>query len=674
MKPAVVLPPLLLLGMSSEQTAPEILPRMDSGIEVRPLDEPVEVRPLDERVEVRPLDERVRILTPPTPPGEQRGTAPRPLPAIDASKSEIGRKRKTAGAEQDSEKAAQAAYDQAVAAAITAFDAQDYAQSAEILIGLWPRIQDQADVGMMVLLGYAAMHSNRETLAIEAMTKAAELTGDDEILQSLADVLHHFERYEDASAVIARITPSPDRDARLAELAMIRAERARQTGDHGTAHALLLANEEILPPAGLEQLGWQLYERGQAEQAAARFEAAYRQAPSESRAQGLVFSLHSLNDHARLLTIVEETEGPLDQLIDENVRNRIAAGHHHFSVDSQARLEAVSTLAGGTPPGMSLRLGPEIRKKRGTPGEGKLSQRGLMLEANWQDAANDLHLEIEHQRADNHVERATGQRVYGLWRHRLESGLQTRLGLGRTLSGGAVGPALIGEVGLEYQQADHGGGLRLFRGGNEESLLALAGQRDPTTGASWGRVLETGVQLDGRLNPGEWEVIGSLTFSTLSGEQVADNRKVELYAHALHPVASVNGLRLGPELYSARFRHNLGFFEPGHGGYFSPSFHLKPGLLADYNQRIGERVDIEARAGLGWAWNRQAAADGNPLRGEEPGKYAASRDNGIAYHGRIQATWEITPHWQAGLHAGGQKSPEYTDWQGGVFLQWRWGK
>jgi len=102
--------------------------------------------------------------------------------------------------------------------------------------------------------------------------------------------------------------------------------------------------------------------------------------------------------------------------------------------------------------------------------------------------------------------------------------------------------------------------------------------------------------------------------------------------------------------------------------------HIKPGLLAEYNTRLANRVDIEARTGLGWGWNRQASADGNPITGKQPGKYAATRDNGLAYHGQLQAIWNITPTWQMGLHASGQKGPEYTDWRGGLFIQRRWEK
>lgn len=562
-----------------------------------------------------------------------------------------------------------ARYDRIAQAAIRAFNSEHYTQSIELLTTLRADMRANNDTGMMVLLGYAAMHADREQLAIDVMREAADLAEDNQRLQALVDVLLHFARYDDAERVIARMPPSPERDAVTARLVMASAEQARAAGDPAQAHAQLLANQALLPPAGLEALGWGALERAQFAQAADSFEAAYRQAPSDDRARGLIFALHSLNRHAHLLALAEETEGPLTQYLDDSVRRHIAAGHRHFLLDDDARLTPTSAPSADSAPSTAIRLAPRVREKRGTPGEDRLAQQGVVLQLHHQGQHNQLHIELEQQRADNEVAQASGQRAYAVWQHRLDTGIESRLGLGRSLSGGAVNAAPIGEVGIAYRQAEHGVGARLFRTDNDESLLALSGQHDPVSNTDWGRVLETGAQLDGYLNHDTWSLSGSLTLAELHGQDVADNRKMELYLQALRPVSAIEGLRVGPELYGSRFQHNLSAFEVGHGGYFSPDYYWRPGLQAVYDNRVTDQLDLQAALGVGWGWSYQADADGNPLTGAEPGKYAATRESGATYQGRLQAGWQFSPSWTAGMRLGGQRSPAYRDWQSALFIE-----
>jgi len=88
--------------------------------------------------------------------------------------------------------------------------------------------------------------------------------------------------------------------------------------------------------------------------------------------------------------------------------------------------------------------------------------------------------------------------------------------VGQTLSGGAVSHAASGEAGLGYSFADGGVGVRLFRRGNEESLLALSGSLDASTGIRWGRVLERGVALNAYHKDDSWDKMGSLVISISS--------------------------------------------------------------------------------------------------------------------------------------------------------------
>jgi len=436
--------------------------------------------------------------------------------------------------------------------------------------------------------------------------------------------------------------------------------------------------------AAREVQGWSLLRLGRHEDAADQFTQAYQAERSLGAARGLVTSLHALKAYGRLLDIARASPGPLDQLLGPDVRERIAAGDTRFLIDDDARLVGVgraptpapaSAGAGGMLAGgvLSLKIEPMLRGKQGKTGEGRLSQRGVEVTAAWERGGDSLTLRLHRERASDGEQSASGSRFYALGRHGFGNGWEVRAGLGRSLGGGAVKAATVGELGLRYDTAEWGMGARLFRRGNEESLLALTGRQDALSGVRWGRVLATGLGLDAQTTWRGWEALGSVTLASLAGQGVASNRMVEFYGRALTPVASVPGLKWGPEAYYSQYSANLSAFEPGHGGYFSPSRFIKLGAVASYETQV-DRLSLNMLGGLGWGWNRQAAAAGNPLTGTSPGAYPSGSSNGLAYHGRIDGLWPVSPQWHLGFSMAVQRSPDFNDWRASVFAKRIWGE
>jgi hypothetical protein len=224
-----------------------------------------------------------------------------------------------------------------------------------------------------------------------------------------------------------------------------------------------------------------------------------------------------------------------------------------------------------------------------------------------------------------------------------------------------------------YSLPEGGVQVRMFRRGNEESLLALSGTSEATTGIRWGRVLERGMALNAYHKGESWDKLASLVVSRLEGQTVADNRKVEFYGRALRPLEAVPGLSLGPEVYISHFSRKLDAFEPGHGGYFSPSRSTTFGGLGHYETSLGT-LALTFTGGLGWSYNREAVAAGNPITGASPGKYPAATGRGLAYHGRIEGLQPLDAHWVLGFGLGLQRSTDYSDWRANVFVQRRWGE
>jgi tetratricopeptide (TPR) repeat protein len=504
----------------------------------------------------------------------------------------------------------------------------------DLLAPIEGKLVELSEYNSMVVLGSAATEIGDQTTALRVLRKAAEETENEPFYLAWAQSLIRFGRDEEAEKIIIK-------------------------------------QLENLDAKGLSVLGWTQSRLGKHDQAAERFLASYTKEPSEDAAKGLVFSAVQAKKLQPILTALNKhPNGPLDPLIAPEIRTRIAAGEQGFGVDGNARL--VAQQGNVERREISLKFEPYLRRKSGAADEGQLRQSGVVTTLSWQGDTQRASLELDRQNATDAIDRASGQRWYAKWGMKMASNIDFQVGVGRTLSGGAVRHATVGEAGVGYSVSEGGVGVRLFRRGNE-ALLALSGTPDLTTGIRWGRVLERGMALNAYHKGESWDKLASLVVSRLEGQTVADNRKVELYGRALRPVETVPGLSLGPELYTSRFSRNLSAFERGHGGYFSPSRSTTLGGLGRYETNLGT-LALTFTGGLGWNYNREAAAAGNPITGARPGQYPAANGSGLAYHGRIEGLQPLGSDWVLGFGIGLQRSSYFSDRRANVFVQRNWGE
>lgn len=503
----------------------------------------------------------------------------------------------------------------------------------DLLAPVEKRLIELSEYNSMVVLGNAATELGDQVTALRVLRKAAEETEDEPFYLAWAQALIRFGRDEEAEQI-------------------------------------MLKQLENLDAGKLALLGWTQSRLGKHDQAVERFAAAYAKEPSEDIAKGLVFSTFQAKKFQPILTALSKhPNGPLDPLVAPEIRTRIAAGEQRFGVDENARL--VAQRGNAEHEGLSLKFEPHVRRKSGTAGEGKLRQGGVVATLSWQGQTQNATLEVEHQNATDAIDSTRGQRWYAKWGMKMASNISFQVGVGHTLSGGAVRPATVGEAGVNYSVPEGGVGVRLFRRGREDSLLALAGLPDAITGIRWGRALERGMALSVYHKDAGWDKLGSLIVSRLEGQAVADNSKVELYGRALRSLEAVPGFSLGPEVYISHFSHNLGAFEPGHGGYFSPSRGITLGGLGRYETSL-DTLALTFTGGLGWGYNSEATAPGNPITGARPGQYPAATGRGLAYHGRVEGLQPLGSNWVLGFGLGLQRSPNFSDARASVFVQRRW--
>ncbi|WP_434635051.1 cellulose synthase subunit BcsC-related outer membrane protein [Chromobacterium sp. CV08] len=148
------------------------------------------------------------------------------------------------------------------------------------------------------------------------------------------------------------------------------------------------------------------------------------------------------------------------------------------------------------------------------------------------------------------------------------------------------------------------------------SLLSYAGVRDPYTGQTWGGVVATGVGGSlGYDKGGRFGVWSNFAYQQLSGENVADNRKLTamggIYWRLLK--APTRQLTVGVNSINFWYRKNLGEFTFGQGGYYSPQRYNSLSVPLSYAAR-NERWSWLARVSASISSARESAAPFYPTR------------------------------------------------------------
>ncbi|MBE0510564.1 MAG: hypothetical protein IBX49_07530 [Gammaproteobacteria bacterium] len=230
-----------------------------------------------------------------------------------------------------------------LAHAVALYQNGDYEKAWMILDQQRELIQRDRDSDMLVLTGWAAFHSERPLQARDSFLLAMQWSDDPAVPLMLAEAEIALGNLQQANELLAIQVPSAQREAMQDRILLLMAGAASEDGDPARAEALLLSSERPLNPPAMELLGWSQYQQGKYRQASTQFESAYRLAPSESRARGLVFSYMQGSDPRPLINLASELQGPLLGLTnDPQVHQELAAGRDNWiSVSSDGELIVV---------------------------------------------------------------------------------------------------------------------------------------------------------------------------------------------------------------------------------------------------------------------------------------------------------------------------------------------
>ncbi|MEQ8968715.1 MAG: cellulose synthase subunit BcsC-related outer membrane protein [Azospirillaceae bacterium] len=506
---------------------------------------------------------------------------------------------------------------------------------------------------------------------------------------------------ERLAARAAESDPAVRAEARGIEGAALlaRADAAYEAGDFAEARDLAVeaaAHPAVARPARLRE-AWALQRLGESAAAAERFEALWRNAGSaedrDAAGEGLHLALAGSAQEARARQLA--AEAPAGTLADavRAADARAALGRKDFVTAHEAAPEEMAALDGVAAPWIAQTAA--LRYTEGDAGRGRFIGFVGRTAAGYAFHRNLITLSLLEYAAD------IGEPVPGdpvgtpaaafavaptdgllavaprlAWRR--EGRLSPFAELGTTPIGGEVSPLPVGEAGLAFRGAD-GGSSRAaaFARPRGDSLLSLAGLRDPATGARWGRVVEWGVEADGRLPiAGPWSVGVEAGISRLTGRDVIDNTRLRAGLSLAYDLGldGFDYITVGPSYGFERYDENTNFWTFGHGGYFSPQGYHR--VAANLNLMTEERRDwiLRLDASAGWEWVEEDPADVLPLDpAAGAGTTGGGSSGGPAASIRAEAAWRVSPGWMLGGFLVGATSEGYRDLVAGLTLRHTFG-
>jgi Tfp pilus assembly protein PilF len=219
-----------------------------------------------------------------------------------------------------------------------------------------------------------------------------------------------------------------------------------------------------------------------------------------------------------------------------------------------------------------------------------------------------------------------------------------------------------------------------------DTMLSWAGMRDPVTGQLWGGVMRNTARGQLEIGAGNTNFYIGGGYSTIEGDGVADNTRIEAGAglsHALFRDAE-SELVTGLDLVYQAYDKNLRLFTLGHGGYYSPQSYVGATIPLDYRARSGPlSYRIGGTVGIA-SWREDRApffpTDGSrqsqleALAAEDPtltAFYPGQSQTGFTGGLRGDLEYQVTPVLRLGAALRYDKSADWSEARGLVYARYR---
>jgi len=475
----------------------------------------------------------------------------------------------------------------------------------------------------------------------------------------------------------------------MAEVLLRRAQEARDAGDPARSLELLAEHARYDPDSADAMLlrGWALYDTGRTADAASVFEEAYRKAPDERAADGVVVALSRQRRYERLAALAAAEGGPL--------ADRWAAARPGLYADRKLFVAAHAADPAATPAlrgiaGPSVTAGGTVRTRSGTSGLAQLDTYAAKAEARFASGRHMGFFRVDVLFLDaGSLDRGRPVGTAGTIERtgpvtRLDAGIEPTVGyafqgwltpyaeLGATPLRGEVSPLPVGRLGLRQHYGTGRVGVEAFAAPRRDSLLSYTGIRDPYTGRAFGRVVEHGLRAGVYQEiDGPWSVSAEGAVSRLVGHEVADNERARAAVSLGYDLrlAGFDHFTVGPGYAYESYDRNLSHFTVGHGGYFSPRSMHRIGAGIDFLTREGAPWSIGGHLFAGWQRSSEDAAPFFPLA-DDGRRFDGGTNEGLGADGELRAVVRLAENWQLAAGFRFVKSPDFDELGGGVFLTW----
>jgi len=209
------------------------------------------------------------------------------------------------------------------------------------------------------------------------------------------------------------------------------------------------------------------------------------------------------------------------------------------------------------------------------------------------------------------------------------------------------------------------------------SLLSYAGAADPVTGAIWGGVTETALNLRASRDfAGGWGGSASASLGLLAGRNVSANSDVKLRSAFGREWVRLPDFRLsaGASLSAWHYANNQSFYSYGQGGYYSPQRYLSLGLPVEIEGRSG-LLSYDVRATPSHSWTYEQATPYYPgnaglqvLAGNP--QHAGGAGGGLAGSLRAILEYRTATHWAIGGWLDIDRSAYYAPTRAMIYLRY----
>lgn len=211
------------------------------------------------------------------------------------------------------------------------------------------------------------------------------------------------------------------------------------------------------------------------------------------------------------------------------------------------------------------------------------------------------------------------------------------------------------------------------------SLLSLAGTRDPNTRIIWGGVVASGPSLSLSYDRGgSYGLWGFMDADQLTGKNVANNYRVRLMEGYYYKVINEDNTRMSVGVNNMlwHYQKDLSGYTLGQGGYYSPQSYVSFALPVDFRQRIAN-WSYEFGGSISWSTANNQNSWLYPLPYLFPPVTLAQNsivtggpNTGWGYTLLALVERRLGPHWTCGGVVNIQRTRDYTPSHMSIYLRY----